>query len=243
MTNEERLAEILRMTERYKADEERRRVRMVDLPQNAGNAAAIPETPWSSPDLDEYAYLGSPSPPVRGEGAGIPGFSPRPAPAPTPGALDRLAQPYGRRLPEGVEHLFGRGQPVDPVPGEASMRPYKPTMRDQLANVFTPDRRMTLGQTSFVEGALGSRGLGTTEPIPGMPSFIPRSLLDLSPAGGAFNAEERMREGKPDEAALSALPLHGAVKMRPRQPTWVDMAEEEMRRRKAQAILPAKEER
>lgn len=69
MTDEERLAEILRMTERYRADEDRRRVRMVEQPQNAGNAAAIPETPWSSPDLDEYAYTGSPSLPVTSQEA------------------------------------------------------------------------------------------------------------------------------------------------------------------------------
>jgi hypothetical protein len=218
MTDEERLSEILRMTERYKMDEDRRRVRMVNQPQAAGNAQAIPETPWSAPDLDEYAYTGSPSPPVHGEGTGMPSFSPRPAPAPTPGALDRLAQPYGRRLPEGVETLFGRGQEVEPVPGEASLRPYKPTMRDQLANKLIGDRRLTPGQASFVEGALASRGLGTTDPIPGAPSFMPHSLLDLSPVGGAFNAEERFREGKPQDAVLSVLPLHGAVKMRPRQP-------------------------
>lgn len=210
MTEQEITDELARMAERYKMDEDRRRVRMVEQPQNAGNARAIPETPQSGPDLDEYAYAGSSSPPVQGT-PGMPAFSPPSPPAPTPGVLDRLAQPYGRRLPPGVETLFGRGQQLDPIPGEASVRPYVPTMRDQLANVFTPDRRMTPGQAGIVEGAIGSRGLGSTGTGP-----LPRSLLDLSPVGGVFNADERFREGKPDEAVFAALPLHGAVKMRAR---------------------------
>jgi hypothetical protein len=64
MTEQEITDELTRMAERYKMDEARRRIRMVEQPQNAGNAQAIPETPASGPDLDEYAYAGSPSPPV-----------------------------------------------------------------------------------------------------------------------------------------------------------------------------------
>jgi len=47
--------ELTRLAERYKLEEDRRRVRMIAQPQGAGNAQAIPETPQSGPDLDEYA--------------------------------------------------------------------------------------------------------------------------------------------------------------------------------------------
>ena len=60
MTPREVTDELERMAERYKMEEARRRVRMVAEPQNAGNAQAIPETPQSGPDLNEYAYVGRP---------------------------------------------------------------------------------------------------------------------------------------------------------------------------------------
>jgi hypothetical protein len=65
MTPQEITDELARLAQRYKMDEDRRRVRMVAAPeQKAGNAQAVPEMPQSGPDLDEYAYVGSPSPPV-----------------------------------------------------------------------------------------------------------------------------------------------------------------------------------
>lgn len=67
MDEQEITAELMRMAEQYKAEEGRRRVRMVAQPQDAGNAQAIAETPQSGPDLDEYAYVGAPSPPVTSQ--------------------------------------------------------------------------------------------------------------------------------------------------------------------------------
>jgi hypothetical protein len=65
---QEYLAEMLRMAERYKAGAAGRRVpgaEAAQLPgQPAGNAYASPTAPEGGPDLDEYAYLGTPSPPV-----------------------------------------------------------------------------------------------------------------------------------------------------------------------------------
>jgi len=82
MTPREVADELARMAERYKLEESRRRVRMVAEPQNAGNAQAIPEMPVAEPDIDEYAYRGSPSPPVRGEPKMPASWVPDPAPLP-----------------------------------------------------------------------------------------------------------------------------------------------------------------
>src|SRR3954465_4404534 len=64
MDEQEITAELMRMAEQYKAEEGRRRVRMAAQPQDAGSAQAIAETPQSGPDLNEYAYVGAPTPPV-----------------------------------------------------------------------------------------------------------------------------------------------------------------------------------
>lgn len=94
MTEREITDELMRMAEQYKAEEDRRRVRMVAQPQAGGNAQAIPETPQSGPDLDEYAYVGAPSQPVQGE-PGMPQMGlPQGTPAPTSNVFQRLAQNY-----------------------------------------------------------------------------------------------------------------------------------------------------
>jgi hypothetical protein len=87
MTPEEQqeyTAELLRMVERYKAGEAGRRVPMLEAAQMqgqpAGNAQAIPTTTFGGPDVDEYAYLGTPSPPVQGQ-PGMPQMGPPPPPA------------------------------------------------------------------------------------------------------------------------------------------------------------------
>jgi hypothetical protein len=100
MTPREVTDELTRMAERYKMEEGRRRVRMA-TEQKAGNAQAIPETPQSGPDLDEYAYVGSPSPPVQGQ-PGMPALSgPAHGPYP-PVSLPRILNPDQQvQHPEG----------------------------------------------------------------------------------------------------------------------------------------------
>jgi len=66
----------------------------------------------------------------------------------------------------------------------AELRPYEQTWRDRLASMLLGDGRASLGAQQFVEGLLGSRGLGTT----GM------GLVDLTPAGIPMAAQEAQRD-------------------------------------------------
>jgi hypothetical protein len=107
---------MLRMAERYKAGAAGRRVpgaEAAQLPgQPAGNAYASPTAPEGGPDLDEYAYLGTPSPPVthqesqyRPQLATEYGQGPFP-PLPAPGPLDpRTATPVPRGYTYGDDQI------------------------------------------------------------------------------------------------------------------------------------------
>jgi len=110
MTPREVTDELERMAERYKMEEDRRRVRMVAQPQNAGNTQAIPETPQSGPDLDEYAYVGAPSPPVQGAESMVPSMG-------LPAPLQSLAQKY-RDAPPTVASTGGTTPFLQPAARE-----------------------------------------------------------------------------------------------------------------------------
>ena len=85
------------------------------------------------------------------------------------------------------------------LPG-ATLKPYEPTLRDRIANWMLGNERSLFEREKFVEGLLGSRGLGTT----GL------SLADVTPAGMAFGAEEAAREGDYKGAAMAVLPMGAA---------------------------------
>ena len=99
--------EIIRLGREYVAEDPRRRVPMLAkaVQQPPGDAIAMPKTPETGPEIDEFAYLGMPSPPAPGT-PGMPAFSPpdpRSVYAPVP--LARLASRPGEametRVPEG----------------------------------------------------------------------------------------------------------------------------------------------
>lgn len=80
--------------------------------------------------------------------------------------------------------------------GEAVLRPYDQTWRDRAASWMlgpnpTPER------VNFVQGLVGSRGLGTT----GM------ALADATPAGSLFALQEGARARDPQAMSLAAMGL------------------------------------
>lgn len=75
----------------------------------------------------------------------------------------------------------------------AELRPYEPTWRDRIAQMMMGDGRASPERRRFVEGLLGSSGLGNT----GM------GVVDVTPVGGLLQAQEAVREGDPRGAALS----------------------------------------
>ena len=95
-----------------------------------------------------------------------------------------------------------RGEKIPGVNAPAiegpTIGPYKPTVRDQIANAVLPERPAP-ATTRLVEGVLGSRGLGTT----GV------SAADFTPLGTAFGVNEAESV---QDAALAALPFPPAAK-------------------------------
>lgn len=86
----------------------------------------------------------------------------------------------------------------------AELRPYEPTWRDRLANVLMGDGRSSARQ-QFVEGLLGSRGLGQT----GM------GLVDLTPAGIPLAVQESRQafeQGSPVAGLLGAMAVLPAAR-------------------------------
>lgn len=84
----------------------------------------------------------------------------------------------------------------------AELKPYNPTLRDRLAQMLMGDTRPSPERRHFVEGMLGSTGLGNT----GI------GLADLVPGGQVFALEEAVRAGDPQAAGLAIMPLPGASK-------------------------------
>lgn len=82
-------------------------------------------------------------------------------------------------------------------PVEATLKPYAPSIRDRLASWMMGDGRASEGRRRFIEGLIGSTGLGTT----GL------SIADATPAGTLFDMDEAVREGDYQGAAMSIMPL------------------------------------
>lgn len=86
----------------------------------------------------------------------------------------------------------------------AELRPYEPTWRDRIAQMMMGDGRASPERRRFVEGLLGSSGLGNT----GM------GVVDVTPVGGLLQAQEAVQEGDLSGAALAVLPIPGAAKVK-----------------------------
>lgn len=86
----------------------------------------------------------------------------------------------------------------------AELRPYEPTWRDRLANVLMGDGSSSARQ-QFVEGLLGSRGLGQT----GM------GLVDVTPFGVPLAVQESRQsfeQGNPVSGILGAMAVLPAAR-------------------------------
>lgn len=96
----------------------------------------------------------------------------------------------------------------------AELRPYEPTWRDRIAQMMMGDGRASPERRRFVEGLLGSSGLGNT----GM------GVVDVTPVGGLLQAQEAVQEGDPRGAALAVLPIPGAAKVKQAANVAADVA-------------------
>jgi hypothetical protein len=87
---------------------------------------------------------------------------------------------------------------------QGEWRPYAPTWRDRIASWLIGDERPSAVKREFVEGLMGSTGLGTT----GM------GLVDIMPGGQVLAAQEAAREGDAQRFALAMTPVPGAANAR-----------------------------
>lgn len=105
--------------------------------------------------------------------------------------------------------VYGQQYPQPQPTGLAALvqpelRSYQPTMRDRLAQMLMGDTRPSPEKRSFIQGLLGSSGLGNT----GM------GLVDFTPAGIPMQVQEASREGDYQGAALAMAPFGVGVKGR-----------------------------
>lgn len=84
---------------------------------------------------------------------------------------------------------------------EAQLREYHPTLRDQIAIWLMGDSRPSVARRNFVEGLLGSSGLGTK----GI------SLSDLTPFGAPFAVQDAKRSFDNGAYGSAALDLAGLL--------------------------------
>lgn len=84
----------------------------------------------------------------------------------------------------------------------AELRPYNPSWRDSIASMLMGDSRASPERARFVEGLVGSRGLGSTG----------ANLADMTPIGMGFAANEYARAQTPVEAVFAAVGLLPAAK-------------------------------
>lgn len=84
----------------------------------------------------------------------------------------------------------------------AELRAFEPSWRDRLAGWMMGNERATPERRRFVEGLLGSSGLGNT----GV------GLVDVTPVGGLLGAQEAARDGDYRGAAMNAMFLGPAAK-------------------------------
>lgn len=98
---------------------------------------------------------------------------------------------------EGGDSLVDRSK----LPG-ATLKPYEPTWKDRIANLLLGGEMPSAERERFVEGLVGSRGMGTT----GM------SVSDFVPlVGQALPAQEAIKHGDYKTAAMSLLPMEGGL--------------------------------
>lgn len=72
-----------------------------------------------------------------------------------------------------------------PEPYGASLRPYQPSLRDRLAAMLMGESK-SAERHNFVEGLMGSTGLGSTGP----------GLIDFVPGGQVLPFEEMAQGGR-----------------------------------------------
>lgn len=86
----------------------------------------------------------------------------------------------------------------------AELRAFNPSWNDRLAQFLMGDAKASPERRRFVEGLLGSTGLGRT----GL------GVMDATPVGGLLQAQEAVQEGDLSGAALAVLPIPGAAKVK-----------------------------
>ena len=147
--------EIIRAGRQYLADDPRRRVPMLAqaAQQPAGDAIAAPKAPEAGPELDEFAYLGMPSPPAPGT-PGMPAFSRQPIPM--PGMLSAQTAPS---MPEGYSY-GDDGIVRDPEGRPAEFR--SPSRREIAKDVGTAAFPMAYKGARLGMDALGLAQKGGT---------------------------------------------------------------------------------
>lgn len=85
---------------------------------------------------------------------------------------------------------------------QQEVRAYQPTLRERLAQLLMGDAP-SQPRRDFVGGLLGTTGLGETR----------FGLLDMTPLGSLFGAQEAYRAGDPQAMAMALVPAyHGTTK-------------------------------
>jgi hypothetical protein len=83
----------------------------------------------------------------------------------------------------------------------AELRAYRPTLRDRIAAALLGDTRATSSWGDFVQGLVGSTGLGATGP----------SMVDFTPAGMVLSGNEAVRAAQNGQYGEAALNAAGAI--------------------------------
>lgn len=109
-----------------------------------------------------------------------------------------MAGPFGTLLPFDPAALAAQERP-DLTPQQQSLTNYDPTLRDRLAAAVLGSQPSPLA-IDMTKRLLGSAGAGNS-------GF---SAIDLTPAGAVMGAQESLREGDPQGAALAIMPIPGA---------------------------------
>ena len=100
-----------------------------------------------------------------------------------------------------IQQALAQAKTVDTssLPG-AVVKPYEPTWRDRVASWMLGDQP-SFNKEQFVQGLVGSRGLGTT-------GF---SVADVTPVGQVLGGQEALKSGDYRGAAMAMLPMEGGL--------------------------------
>jgi hypothetical protein len=111
--------------------------------------------------------------------------------------LPMMAQnDFAMRMPQ-PEVRYDTG----PQPGEATLKGYEPTIREQIAQKLMGEQSPSPERRQFVEGLMGTSGIG--ERSMGVADFIPL-------AGQALQAQESYQYRDPKGFLLATVPVPGA---------------------------------